>query len=105
MQEKIMKSLFSALSLLLVVVMTIGLNVSAAYVTDGTSFYLAGDANNDGVLDARDLVRAKKIAANSSNDKVAAADLDGDGKTSASDIVLLRSIFLSDDNSQWSEPF
>jgi hypothetical protein len=85
--------------------MTIGLNVSAAYITDGTAFYLAGDANNDGVLDLCDLVRAKKIAAKSDDSTISAIDLDGDGKTTASDIVLLRSILLSVDNSQWSEPF
>ena len=71
--------------------------VSAAYITDGTNFYKAGDLNDDGTIDICDLVKASISA------DAPAADLDGDGTVGAYDYALIRAMILGIDNSQWTE--
>ncbi len=51
-----------------------------------------GDVNGDGVVDIRDLVRAKKIMAEGSGDT--AADLDGNGTFDSRDLTQLRKILM-----------
>lgn len=46
--------------LLIVMVFAVSLPCSAAVVTDGEKFYVLGDANGDGTMDIRDLVRVKR---------------------------------------------
>ena len=68
--------------LLIVMVFAVSLPCSAAVVTDGEKFYVLGDANGDGIMDIRDLVRVKRYIADNSVEIVnVAADIDGDGKT------------------------
>ena len=50
----------------------------------------AGDVTGDGKVDVRDLVRLKKLAANSETAIASPADFDGDGRNSATDITYLR---------------
>ena len=72
--------------------------VSAAYVTDGSGFYNAGDANTDGNIDVCDLVAADKGLGTT-----AASDLDGDGTVGSYDLALIRAMILGIDKSQWTE--
>ena len=72
--------------LLIVMVFAVSLPCSAAVVTDGEKFYVLGDANGDGTMDIRDLVRVKRYIADNSVEIVnVAADIDGDGKVSMKD--------------------
>ena len=99
-----MKKTFKTLSMVLALVMLLsctligGLTAQAAYVTDGSALYTAGDANTDGNIDVCDLV-----AANIGAGKTAASDLDGDGTVGAYDFALIRAMILGIDNSQWTE--
>ncbi len=70
---------------------------SAAYITDGTQIFTAGDVNNDGEINICDLVAANN------GDGTAAADLDGTGDVGAYDYALIRAMILGIDNSQWTE--
>ena len=92
-----MKRIF-ALLLSMVLVCSCSLSAMAAYVTDGTNLYVAGDANGDGYVDICDLV-----AANNSDAVIPAADLDGDDAKSGYDLALIRAMILGIDNSQWTE--
>lgn len=99
-----MKKSIRSLSAVLVFVLLLscmclsGLTASAAYVTDGTNFYTAGDVNEDGNINVLDLV-----AANIGSGNTAAADLDGNGAVEAYDYALIRAMILGTDNSQWTE--
>ena len=93
-----MKKLIAILLLCTLFVTAFGVTASAAYVTDGNGFYLAGDANEDGEVNVCDLVKAKIGAGNS-----VAADLDGNGTVGAYDFALIRAIILGIDNSLWTE--
>lgn len=99
-----MKKAFKTLAMVLSLVMLLSctaigcLTASAAYVTDGSNFYAAGDANGDGNVDVTDLV-----AANIGAGTKAASDLDGDGTVGAYDFALIRAMILGIDNSQWTE--
>lgn len=58
---------------------------------------LYGDANGDGTVDSRDVVRMKKhVADNTIPINLEAVDDDENGKIAASDIVVLRNILLGD---------
>ena len=58
---------------------------------------LYGDANGDGIVDSRDVVRMKKhVADNALSINVEAVDNDEDGKITATDIVVLRNVLLDD---------
>ncbi len=59
--------------------------------------YDKGDANMDGTLDARDLVRVKKMLANNATDYLT-ADIDNDGKLAAMDLGYIRNCLL---NGSW----
>ena len=87
--------------LLIVMVFAVSLPCSAAVVTDGEKFYVLGDANGDGTMDIRDLVRVKRYIADNSVEIVnVAADIDGDGKVNANDLTCYVKGFLNSD-----EPF
>lgn len=96
---------------MLLVLMTVGsFNVcnAAELVTDGENFYSQGDANGDGVIDVRDLVKMKKYIVGTSNDiTFVAADLDCDDQIVARDLTLLKHILLGvmstdDEVAAWS---
>lgn len=53
-----------------------------------------GDANNDGITDVKDLVRTKKIIAILA-DATADADISGDGKVLANDLVAIAKLIVS----------
>lgn len=93
-----MKRLISLILLCALALTLFAVPVSAAYVTDGNGLYLAGDANEDGKVDVRDLVKANIGTGNS-----AAADLDGNGTVEGYDFALIRAMILGIDNSQWTE--
>ena len=96
--------------LLIVMVFAVSLPCSAAVVTDGENFYVLGDANGDGTMDIRDLVRVKRYIADNSVEIVnVAADIDGDGKVNANDLTCYVKGFLNSDETfttggnYWSE--
>lgn len=99
------------LSTVLLIVMVLRLlPCSAAVVTDGEKFYVLGDANGDGTMDIRDLVRVKRYIADNSVEIVnVAADIDGDGKVNANDLTCYVKGFLNSDETfttggnYWSE--
>ena len=73
---------------------------SAALVTDGENYYTAGDANNDGYIDARDLVRMKKYIVDNKTEIVFnAADINGDNDIDSVDLTSFRKHLLETDNS------
>ncbi len=92
------------LSLVLTVIMLLscflftGITASAAQVTDGENFYLAGDVDTSGTIDICDLV-----AAHIGTGNTIAADLDGTGDIGSYDYALIRAILLGIDKSQWTE--
>ena len=98
------KNMFKRLSLLLALTVAIvsifatGLTASAAYVTDGNSFYTAGDVDENDLFDIRDLVAANYQLGNKT-----AADLDGDGTIGSYDLALIRALILGIDNSEWTK--
>ena len=96
--------------LLIVMVFAVSLLCSAAVVTDWEKFYVLGDANGDGTMDIRDLVRVKRYIADNSVEIVnVAADIDGDGKVNANDLTCYVKGFLNSDETfttggnYWSE--
>lgn len=96
--------------LLIVMVFAVSLPCSAAVVTDGEKLYVLGDANGDGTMDIRDLVRVKRYIADNSVEIVnVAADIDGDGKVNANDLTCYVKGFLNSDETfttggnYWSE--
>ena len=91
-------SMVIAISVLLSCLCFTGLTASAAYVTDGTAMYEAGDVNGDGVINVHDLVSAAL-----GKGSLVAADLDGDGTVGTYDLTLVRAEILGIDNSQWTE--
>ena len=57
--------------------------------------YEIGDANNDKVVDIRDLIRVKRYLAGTTTDiSIEAADFDGDGEVKAADLASLRKYLL-----------
>lgn len=54
-----------------------------------------GDANEDGVLDVRDLIRMKKYATGIITEISNYADIDFDGFVSATDLTEIRKILLT----------
>jgi hypothetical protein len=99
MKKGLSKFLVLVVSLMLVLGT---LSCSAAVITDGSNFYVVGDANNDGEFDARDLVRLKKISVGLINEMAIAADFNGDGVIDATDIASARTLLLGNDKSDWS---
>ncbi len=84
-----------------------GLTVNTPKVNlDGTLLdgQLYGDANNDGTVDLRDLVRAKKAAAGAAGNGIflAAVDFDGDEVVSATDFAEIAK-FIIDPNYKLSK--
>ncbi len=79
--------------------------VSAAYITDGTNFYKAGDVNDDGTIDICDLVAANRSfgADETSSQWSSATDLDGSSEIGSYDLALIRAMILGIDKSQWTE--
>ena len=81
---------------------------SAAVVTNGSEFYDLGDANMDGVVDIRDLIRMKKYIVKIDKTALFVSDIDGDGSVASTDLTLLRKYFmegidvLEPDNSIWN---
>lgn len=64
---------------------------SAAYVTDGTNYYLFGDATNDKQVDVKDLVRVKRhLADDSVTITEVAGDMNGNSEVDSGDIPLLQ---------------
>jgi hypothetical protein len=99
LQERMLlvKKLVTLLLLCTLFVTVFGISASAAYVTDGTRLYEAGDVNDDGTVDVFDLVEASIGKGNT-----VAADLDGDGTIGAYDCALIRAMILGIDNSLWT---
>lgn len=100
------KGILKFLSLMITVITVFSLmtfNISAAVITDGTKYYMLGDANEDGVVDARDLVRLKKLSVSDELKNAPAGDFDSDGKISSYDLTILRQILLDYNNDIWSE--
>lgn len=96
--------------LLIVMVFAVSLPCSAAVVYRRREFYVLGDANGDGTMDIRDLVRVKRYIADNSVEIVnVAADIDGDGKVNANDLTCYVKGFLNSDETfttggnYWSE--
>ncbi len=101
MKSKICK-LFTLL-LCVVTLLTAGaLNCSAAVLTDGTDYYIAGDANGDSEFDIRDLVCLKKLSLGAETATSPAADFDGSSTVNADDLTIARKMLLDADNSNWS---
>ena len=101
MKSKVCK--IFALALCVATVLTLGaLNCSAAVLTDGTDYYIAGDANGDGEFDIRDLVCLKKLSLGAETETSPAADFDGDGTANSADLAVARKMLLDADNSNWS---
>jgi len=100
------KVLLKTTSVIMVLILAFSLfvfNCSAAIITDGTKYYTAGDANNDGKLDIRDLIRLKKIAARS--ETAPSADFDMSGTITADDFVVIKHMLLGIDNEIWSDVY
>ena len=107
-----MKKKFFIMVLVLMIIMTASVGVcGATMVTDGEDFYSLGDANGDGQIDARDLVRMKKYSVGLIDDiSIVAADIDSDSEVKASDITAMRQILLNgfaslEEDSDWSGVF
>ena len=108
-----MKKKFFIMVLVLMIITTSSMGVCGAttLVTDGEDFYSLGDANGDGQIDARDLVRMKKYSVGLNDDiSIVAADIDSDSEIKASDITAMRQILLNgfaslEENSDWSGVF
>ncbi len=102
-----MKKIISKISFLTVAIVLIAvqaLNISATtYITDGSDFYIAFDCNQDGLVDARDLVNIKKSIAN--NNTTSAQDVNGSGTVDAEDLIYCRYYLLGIDGSAWTEAF
>lgn len=102
-----MKKLFKLVVIsmaILVGTLSTFLAASAAVITDGTAYYTAGDANGDGLVDIRDLVRLKKCIL--SRKLSPATDFSADRAVpDAEDLAILKKILLGVDNSLWSENF
>ena len=104
MKKEILKFLSLAITLLIVFSL-ITSNISAAVITDGTKYYIAGDVNEDGAVDLKDLVSLKKLSVSAAVKTAPAADFDSDGKISANDFVVLRQMLLDYDDDMWSETY
>lgn len=100
MKNKVL-NLFASVLIIISMAVTATVCTSAAVITDGETYYTAGDANGDGCVDIRDLVNLKKCSAQQK--LCPAADFDADGNPSAADLLILRKILLGVDNSLWSE--
>lgn len=97
------KQLLRFFVLALVSILAFGsLVCSAAVITDGTNFYLAGDANGDGKVDILDLINLKKKSADENITLSPATDFDGDSAISSDDLVAVKKILLGADGSMWS---
>lgn len=93
MKMKVLKAIAFLAAML--IVLGCGFSCMAAVVTDGSKFYNLGDANMDGKIDIRDLVRMRKIAdsASVSEYSIVSSDINGDGTVAANDMVTL-SLYL-----------
>lgn len=105
-----MKKLVKIIASLVAVITVLGcaFTCSAAVVTDGSNFYDLGDANMDGVVDIRDLVRMKKYIVKIEETALFVSDIDGDGTVASTDLTLFRKYLLEvidvlePDNSIWN---
>ena len=105
-----MKKLVKIIASLVAVITVLGcaFTCSAAVVTNGSEFYDLGDANMDGVVDIRDLIRMKKYIVETDKTALFVSDIDGDGSVASTDLTLLRKYFmegidvLEPDNSIWN---
>ena len=99
--KTVLKKILSTVVLIAIITAVFSVAIvpcSAAVVTDGENFYTLGDANNDGVMDVRDLVRIKRyIADNSVEIIIIAADIDADGELNAIDLTICRKGLLEAD--------
>ncbi|MBO5873101.1 MAG: hypothetical protein J6Q56_02725 [Clostridia bacterium] len=98
-----MKRIF-ALLLCIVLVCACQLSAMAAYVTDGTDFFIAGDADGNGETDLLDLVRAKIYTKDTDTTDVTAAavDLDGNDVVDGNDLALIRAMLMDINETEWA---
>lgn len=97
------KQLFRFFVLSMAIILVFGsFACSAAVITDGKDFYIAGDSNDDGLTDILDLIRLKKIVAGVVEGPSPATDFNGDKVSDSSDIVAVKRLLIGADDSKWS---